>query len=64
MALLLARVDVLGDGEARGKHDFDAQQLAMGTFGGLEERHPRSEEGGFHDVSGMCHGAYSFPRRL
>src|SRR5215203_3987237 len=62
MALLLGRMDMLRDREARGEHDLDAQQLAASLLSGLKESRPRSEERSFYDVSRLCHGAYSFTR--
>src|SRR5918997_2662460 len=64
MALLLVRVEVLGDGEARREHDLDAQQLAVGLLGGFEEGCPCSEERSIYDISGVCHSVYSFPSTL
>jgi hypothetical protein len=61
MALLLGRVDMLGDREACGEHDLDSQQLAASLLSGLKESRPRSEERSFYDVSRLCHGAHSFP---
>src|SRR5918997_2370869 len=57
MTLLLARVDVLGDGETGRKNVLEPQQLAACVLAGFEEDHPLPGEGVVYNVSLASHGA-------
>src|SRR5215208_6661005 len=56
VALLLARVDVLGYGESRGKDILEAQQLAVGLPSGLQEGYPLPGDWVLYEFSCLSHG--------
>ena len=51
MALLLARMDVLGDGETGREYVLEARELAAGVAGGLEEGDPLPDDRVLDDFS-------------